>query len=708
MARHQELRLQSLLKADVVSQLERRILERSEAKTCSADLPEAAQSALAAILDEGGAAPLTEIQARFGELRKATPGAIDSKQPWSDGLATPLDHLHICGLLFQITPARGAAALAVVPMEVLDRLRPADIARPRIFRPCAPPPAPAGPAPYLCQDLMLLVSSILNAPPTRFAGPGLARRDLLRLNAHLLAPDDISDLRSERAARRCLFLRSLAEPLGLLTRLDARLGPGPALLQWLALPAREQRERAICAFVKHPVRYVMDDLPDVEFVRPPEAEITARARAFLVSLLSEADPGEWQSISSLVQAARSRNNSLLRAPGDNSEARCRQTGRALTLRDWNLVEGAWIEALVAGPFYWLGLLEPGRTRKGDLSSFRVIGAEIDPAAASAAGGSIAGRSDAGTSPGGSKQEDPVRVQDDLVTHVSASANLARWFRLEGISELLERGPISRYRIARERVRQALQAGASLEQILEDLGAGAPPAAVATIQGWSNRFGQVRIFHSAVMTAADPALMAELRTAAGVSACLGVSLGARAQAILPGKEEELEAQLRARGEMPHVEPLNPQTSVNPSAWNEIHHALSLWKRCARKEGKAGPSEDVFRLAARLAGADSPPAFPDVPSGRLTDTPADSVQAKMGLVEDAIRQKQSMTFDYDDPDGKLSGPLIVSPRRLGQQGGATCLQGYRKGGARLEWFRLDRMDRLRMAHGRARKRAEEYDK
>lgn len=693
MARRQDIRLHSLLKRDIVSQLQNQIMDRIKDGSHHADLSEAAQSALALLLDRGGVVPLTELESRFGQLRRVIPGAIDSCQPWGDGQTTSLDELHGCGLLFHSVPTEGATPVAMVPVDILERLRPASVPRPKVFRACAAPFAPTAPTEFLCHNIMLLASALQDTPVTCKAGGVIPRRDLFRLNSSLLKPEDIQDARTDRAAPSFFFLRSLAQELCVVVLSDGRLGPGPSLPDWLELSPRQRHVRTIIAYVNLATSLELDTITTLTFSGAPQASVLASARQFLLALLEEAEPGEWYTTTSLVQAARARNSFLIRSPGDGTLVRCSQTGRELTARDWTTVEGAWLEACLRGPLYWLGLVEPGYSRRGDLTSFRVrsqtfpylkfvdlftadtnAGTVLESTfAAQQASGTIASAEDIPVA--------PVTVRDDLEVTIDSTADLHRWFQLERICDLISRDTISRYRISREKVRQRLQCGESAEAFLSYLGASIPQPVAETIGNWSNRFGQVRVFSATILSAAEPALMGELKAVPQIAECLDQPLGSRAYTIAPGKEETVINLLESRGEMPYVME-RPMPAICPEGWQEIQHALTLWQEIAHKNGVKGPSaalcQAVLNIVTHRGTTDS-----SAPSATEESAPSNEV---LSLLEEAVKSRRTIVFVYAEP-GHEGCRLVAQPKGLVQQGGVNFISAFPKGGSRLIRYRVD---------------------
>ncbi|MDQ2732993.1 MAG: helicase C-terminal domain-containing protein, partial [Armatimonadota bacterium] len=700
MARRQGFRLHSLLKRDIISQLENHILEQVKAGSHHADLGEASQSALASVLDRGGIVPLAEIEGRFGPLRRAIPGAIDSGQPWGDGLMTPLDHLHCWGLLFH--SISGGEAVALIPVDILEKLRPASVPRPKVFRACAAPAAPAAPSHFLCHNIMLLASALQDAPVHCRTGGSIGRRDLFRLNSYLLLPDDIGLARTDEAAPSFCFLRTIAVGLGLIALSDSQLGPGPCLPEWLQLSTQHRRLRTILAYLNLAPGIELDSIPTLTFPQPPQGAVLTSARRFLLGLLEEAEGGEWYTTASFVQAARARNSFLIRSPGDGTDVRCAVTGRVLTARDWTTVEGAWIESSLRGPLYWLGLVEPGSNRKGELTSFRVRPEAVSylrfvARAVSALGESAFPdefMSDIQTVPGAEAQTGEtssvsVAVSENLEVSIDTSTDLQRWFRLERICDLISRGSVSRYRIGREKVRQRLQSGESAESILAPLGSSIPPSVSETIKNWSLRFGQVRLFSATVLSAVEPALLAELKGAPDIAACLDQPLGSRACTIVRGKEDDIVNLLRARGEMPHVEGFLPP-HLSPDGWQEIQQALSLWKECADGSGEQGPSDAVCQAVLDIIAL---PGWPDspVPTEQDGETSSDGA---LRLLEEAVKRRRSIVFDYTEP-GHEGCRLVAQPKGLVQQGGINFITAFPKGGSHLVHYRVDCIKDLALA-------------
>jgi hypothetical protein len=198
--------------------------------------------------------------------------------------------------------------------------------------------------------------------------------------------------------------------------------------------------------------------------------------------------------------------------------------------------------VLAGPLYWLGVMEWG----GD-------GERWDRVCLSDRG--RAWLFDATPTP------DPVspRPCEHLPPRglrAAPECDLGLLWQLEPYLELAQRGPPSEYQLTRASFARGLEAGGSasaLRDLLEHAFAASLPQAMAlAIDHWSSRGGRFQIRPAVLLTAADESELSAVLEHADIAGFVQERLGPRSAAIEPARAVELADALERSGSLAEVD------------------------------------------------------------------------------------------------------------------------------------------------------------
>jgi hypothetical protein len=246
----------------------------------------------------------------------------------------------------------------------------------------------------------------------------------------------------------------------------------------------------------------------------PNVAETRLAYKRLVELLRRsAQPGFWYSFADLSNVARHDDVEFLVSWRDPSPYDWRpydanrdsyiptsylgitleeSRGRPRTLTmgaDWELVEGAFLRAVIRGPLSWLGLVRTGTTADGDegfgLTRLGALALELDGTAVQT------------DEDGGASHRDALVVQPnfDLVVY-EPDERPQLLFQIDRFADRISVDRLAVYHLTRESVCRGLQLGLSVDGIVELLAGAAreelPQNVVFTIRDWARQFERVSL------------------------------------------------------------------------------------------------------------------------------------------------------------------------------------------------------------------------
>jgi len=251
--------------------------------------------------------------------------------------------------------------------------------------------------------------------------------------------------------------------------------------------------------------------------------------------------GDWWSIPSLVSDIKQYQPDFQRPAGDYDSWYLRDVKSGEFLRgfeNWEAIDGMLVRYLVAGPLYWLGIvdlaapedLEPAHLSEITAFRFTARGAKLL----------------AGYAPGGSVEEvKNLVVRSDARLHSPDGVprplryQIARFCRWEGYYK-----DRYNYRLTPGSLEQAKQRGLSIDNLLtlfNRFGVDIPPNLVTALKGWEAHGTQARIERKIVLKVGNPEILQKLlKTRA--ARFLGDPLGPATIEIKPNAEKNIEAAL----------------------------------------------------------------------------------------------------------------------------------------------------------------------
>lgn len=495
--------------------------------------PEEAE-ALAALVREGGRAPVAVFSRMHGEVRAMGPGRLEREEPWLDPIS-PAEALWYRGFLYRgfDQTNEGLLEFYYVPPELLARLQPSaaatvvrETAAAPILLPIDPPEGARPPIDDAVDDLTTLLA--------------LAQRTGLQ-------PDRLPDLRgllmNPDRDRRSLLL-TLATEMSLLRRVEERLRPTRAAIDWL----QRSREAQLRALVDAWSRSVWNELrhtPGLVAEGEGWANDPLLARTALMDVLPADD--RWYRVADVVAVIRGHDPDFQRPDGnyDTWYLRDAETREYLSgFEAWERVEGRLLPFLIQGPLYWLGMVELSATTDPALAAYRLapralawLGDEPPPA---------------------DEVRVPLIVQPEGVLLVPHNASRLDRFRVARIAdpEPFVPGRPYRYRIVPSSLAWAREQDISPEQMLGFLesASGRPvPASVRRgITRWAERGVEGRLQSVVVLRVGDPTILETLRTNPKTRDFLTESLGELAVVVRAGQWEAFRQAVAALGLLLDVE------------------------------------------------------------------------------------------------------------------------------------------------------------
>lgn len=345
---------------------------------------------------------------------------------------------------------------------------------------------------------------------------GLLSRSAWRLVVARVAEGVPEHTRAESEAPSLLFLRLLAQKLGILRVRDNVLLPGSAEA-YFALPLWERIKRCYHLASEGSFWNEMAYLPEIN-VRPgPElleearAEVV-RARMAVIACLAREAPGEWHSLASFIARTRLYEPHLLfpRQPSgshaDRYSSECNPYGWDFRLQrgwlthreGWYLVEGGFIRTVITGLLTWLGIVELDihSDQEEPATAFRLLPDGLDLLK--------------GYTLPEEESHGRLIVQPNFELVALAPISEALLIDLDRFAERVKLEYIAQYRLSRGSITQALQRGFAIEEILRTLeqaaGGDLPQNVRYTVLEWERQARRVEIWHDATLLEVDDAAL----------------------------------------------------------------------------------------------------------------------------------------------------------------------------------------------------------
>jgi hypothetical protein len=353
----------------------------------------------------------------------------------------------------------------------------------------------------LVRDLFVYLVYLQNHNVRPYADGRLGQRDMAALRRRM----------GDGGERRFSFLQHLARRLGFLDRQGEflRLDAGP-VKRWLVASPHRQLAVLQESWRDDPTWNDLCRVPALVCDQEtPWANDPVATRRALLALLARCPLEGWWSIASFVTAVKDTHPDFQRPDGDYTSWYIRDTagGEYLSgFESWDQVEGTLIADLLAGPLYWLGIVET----VPEESACRLTGAGarfLDLVADGVA----------------EQLSPPIVIAPDLIVEVPPPASLYTRFQLERFADPVgpgtsaSRGQESagtlRYRLGAGSLARALSRGIEVEQVLAFLQQASERPVPANVAGqlrlWAGRFGQVHLEEVALLQTKNERMLKEL-------------------------------------------------------------------------------------------------------------------------------------------------------------------------------------------------------
>ncbi len=365
-----------------------------------------------------------------------------------------------------------------------------------------------------------------------------------------------AERRAENEVPQLLFTRLLLMQLGLLRERQGTLQAIPAQ-PFFSLSLVERMRHCYRSWLENPFWNELIHLPDVIIrpgpapLEPAHAEVMQARQTVMARVLQE-QPGAWCDFATFVARTKLHAPYLLFPHRYGARAERYSVGSNpygwdfrlrrgwLTHREgWHIVEGGFIRALIAGPLYWLGLVE-------------LNNADAPTAFRLAEGISLV-TSDAPVS----IEEPPIGrliVQPNFELVALAPVSEALLISLDRFAERTGLERIAQYRLTKASVTQAIQVGLRADTIEQTLvqasGSEIPQNVRYSLVEWERQARRIELWRAATLFEVDdPALLDALCADEEVHPLLGRRLTPTMLEVPRSQLSSLQEALWRRGYLP---------------------------------------------------------------------------------------------------------------------------------------------------------------
>ena len=342
-------------------------------------------------------------------------------------------------------------------------------------------------------------------------------RILRKIGSLVPTPEDLKNVGSEPEATRYHLMRLLMVGCGLLRIDQGQLVSNGAMPDFFSSKRHERALRVFGAWQKvgnWDEFGLVRELGVTKERRSLQTAPVASARGVITEAIKSLAPGDWVSVQDLISYVRLTNYGFLfpreyerwnegfanpyRSYSNPWGWHFHQTDEA---EGWNKVEGGLIQAILEGPLHWMGFVSLGY-KSGKLVAYRLTehGLEVTglqkPADEQA------------------EQQTRIVVQPNFEITVLGHVGEATLARLDLFAERLQLDRAAQYRLSRESMHRALEAGIGVSdvvQFLEDVCNDPIPQNVRySLEEW-DRLQQQIVFHqhATLYQAANETLMQTL-------------------------------------------------------------------------------------------------------------------------------------------------------------------------------------------------------
>ena len=427
------------------------------------DMAPNAQAAIEMLLKEQGEVPEAQFSREFGGIRQMGPAKLERETPWlyPESVAELLYYNGLVGRGFK-GAGQNAHATIYLPSDITPWL-----------------PHPQNPA--LSDGLPIIPLPPPSASRTIFADDsfvedvgtflGFILSEQLRLISTGPHPEDIDKLVQRLQVPFDETMPELSTRLGLLLHIANRVGwlrrseqgtialTGNRVRSFLELNRSEQRQILWNGWRESSEWNDLCRTPGLECADTGNWQNDPlQTRTTVLKMVGRLQPGNWYSISDVVDAIKKLDPDFQRPTGryDTWYIRSSKTQEFLKgFEQWDAVEGALIRFLLLGPLHWLGAVDLAEPSSGDnyLVSLSKWGAcwlgHDTPQPIENIGRTI-------------------NVQDDFTITLPVNSPLDDRFRIERFAQWQSSYPEYRYQITQRSLKRATETSVSASQIIEFL------------------------------------------------------------------------------------------------------------------------------------------------------------------------------------------------------------------------------------------------
>jgi hypothetical protein len=486
-----------------------------------------AASALDALAEAGGCIPWSAFARRFGELREAGPGRRDREQVWLHPVsaAETLFYRALLARAFFDTPA-GPQEFAYIPDDLLKMIHHREHKEHGEEK----------------QEISVdSVISVVKSEPLGRAATPKERAHPLPLCNRLL--DDATTLLAAlrmwiEPSQTPIPANAVGEFLRAASILKDNEPQAEAVKTCLEMPRADALSLLAEAWRKSETFNELRQIPGLVF----EGEWTNPSlvtRHSLLGFLAAIPTGQWWSLPAFIHAIKEKHPDFQRPAGDYDSWFIKRASDGVYLRGfehWDEVDGALIRYLVAGPLFWLGMVELAMPEEGEtITAFRVK-FQVPRSTFQEAG--------------------KLNVASQGKITVPRSLPRAARYQIARFCEWDEARPDEyRYRVTTASLMKAKAQGLKVGQLLgllaKNAAAEIPPAFVKALKRWEANGTEARLETQTILRVSRPEVLDELRKSKAAR-FLGEILGPTTVVVKPRAQAKVLSALAEMGMLAEAE------------------------------------------------------------------------------------------------------------------------------------------------------------
>lgn len=493
---------------------------------------------------ESGAVATTQLQNAYGG------DDVDSLIRWSWGRDLPegIPSLRLKGILYRIIPVVDIIenGMYVIPDEFLDSIDNIRIPSTEIHD--ARIPFYSDVSDTLCLQHMFEMLRYIDScklRPLRDGSLSLRHQNsiielLARIHPQILSRDMHSYVS---------FLYTIAVALGLIRTINNRSRLDRSSTDWFNRSPQSQLLDMFHAWLNHGTYDDFYKISGIKVISGGLRQTSLQVRKIVVDAFKHTDLTTWIDKDKFIKHFEQNQPRFFRPFYDDHHwiVEYKNGDEIWTTKTKPfLIEYAFLNFIICGPLFWLGLVQLGKN-DNNVTSFMLSreGRHI-----------LRGESFAETAAMGIACNQII-VQPDFEILVSENAVLSVRFMVDRISEPIGIGPISHYRLTRNSIARAMESGLEINDIIGFLEAtssvGLSQNVRASIESWKSHYGRVRIGAMYYLETKDHFIMKELQTHTRMSNLLGDSIGLVTNRISADNLVPMITELKRCGYLPKVDP-----------------------------------------------------------------------------------------------------------------------------------------------------------